>query len=340
MLRLLRTLPTVLLAATFAALGCHAQNPPGTQLSVENARRVEVLLRQRASLPPGSTIQVGPRVPGGGVPGYDQISVTFTSSEGKVSKPINFLISADGKTLAQFSKFDISANPRTLVSAEGRPWRGGPANAPVLGVVFDDLECPYCARMHADIFPAITERYKDQVRIVYRDFPLEQHPWAMHAAVDTNCLAAQSNTGYWNVVDYIHAHAGEIGTPPAAKDGKAPAEKTLAIANSQLDKLMHDQGVSQKVDLPKLDACLLKQDTSGIDASKALAQTLNVEATPAIFVNGDKIDGALPNEFIFKLIDQALVAEGKNPPPPFAPLAPPTPTAAAATASPTPSVKK
>jgi protein-disulfide isomerase len=337
-LRLLKTLPTLLLAATFAALGCHAQVPPaasqaGTPLTPEAARRVEILLRQKAQLPPGSTVQVGPRTQGP-FPGYDQIAVSVTSDEGKVSRPINFLISTDGKTLAQFTKFDISADPRTMVSGAGRPFRGGSPSAPVLIVVFDDLECPYCARMHASLFPAITDRYKDQVRVVYRDFPLEQHPWAMHAAVDTNCLASQSVPGYWNTVDYIHAHAGEIGTPPEAKDGKAPNEKTLDLANGQLDKLIREQGAFQKIDIPKLDACIAKQDTKAIEESKQLATSLNVDSTPSLFINGDKIDGALPIGYVFTIIDQALVAEGKTPPPPYvepkAPEVTPVPPAAKA----------
>ena len=58
------------------------------------------------------------------------------------------------------------------MSSAGRPARGGPANAPVMIVGYDDLECPYCAQMNAEIFPALLDRYKDQVRVVYRDFPL------------------------------------------------------------------------------------------------------------------------------------------------------------------------
>ncbi len=326
---LLTALPTLLLAATFAATGCHAQNPPaGSQLSPETARRVEVLLRQKASLPPGSTIVVGPRVKGS-LPGFDEISVAFTSVEGNTSHPITFLISTDGKTLAQFNKYDISANPRDLVSAEGRPARGGPADAPVLIVGFDDLECPYCARLHANIFPAITERYKDQVRVVYKDFPLDQHPWAMRAAVDTNCLGAQSTPAYWTAVDYIHAHAGDIGSTPATD--KAPGTKTLPKATEQLDTLTREQGTAQKLDLTKLNACIAKQDTAAIQESKTIASKLGVDSTPSLFINGDKIDGALPIEFLFKIIDNALIAEGRTPPPPYISPVPPPPPAAPST---------
>ncbi len=70
-------------------------------------------------MPPEYEIQVGPRTKSD-VPGFDAISVTF-SADGKTSKPLDFLLSTDGKTLAQFNKFDISKDPKLLVAeADGR----------------------------------------------------------------------------------------------------------------------------------------------------------------------------------------------------------------------------
>ncbi len=294
-----------------AALGCHAQTPAqgGEKLSPELARRVEVLIREKTKVSPNYDIQIGPRTKSD-VPGFDKIIVIFTA-EGQTSKPIEFLLSNDGKTLAQFSKYDISKDPKDRVSAEGRPARGGSASAPVVIVGFDDLECPYCARMHAELFPALTERYKDQVRIVYRDFPLDQHPWAMRAAINANCVAAQSPTGYWNLVDYIHAHAGELGG----------TDKSLAKANETLDTLAREEGKRQKVDLAALDACIAKQDDTVVKASVKAAEELGVDSTPALFINGEKLEGALPLEYVYKMIDNALTASGHTPPPP-----PPSPT--------------
>ena len=336
-----RRLSLLVLAACLTHLGCRAQTPaPGEAVTPELSRRIEVLLRQKANLPPGSTISVTPRTPSE-FAGYDNVSVTFTV-DGNTSHPIAFLVSKDGKTLAKMDKFDISADPRNLVSAADRPSRGGPATAPVVIVGFDDLECPYCARLHAAIFPAITARYGDKVHIVYKDFPLpaDMHPWAMHAAVDVNCIAAQSEDGYWNLVDYIHAHAGEIGKPPATEAADTPADKTLALANSQLDKFTRSQGEFQKVDLPKLDACIAKQDTTAIKASTKIGEDLHVDSTPSLFINGDKIDGAVPIAFIFGVIDNALLAEGVQPPPPYVAPAPATPPAApAATPAPKPTSK-
>jgi protein-disulfide isomerase len=52
------------------------------------------------------------------------------------------------------------------------------------------------------------------VRFIYKDFPLtEIHPWAMHASVDANCLAAQSSDVYWSYVDYLHSHGEEVNGP-------------------------------------------------------------------------------------------------------------------------------
>jgi len=313
----------LLVAGTLTSLGCHGQTPAatasvGTPLPAATARRVEVLLRQKAQLPPGSTVVVGPAMPSE-LNGYKTVSVTV-ANDGKTSHPINFLISDDGKTLAQLTKYDISADPRDALASDGRPARGGPPTAPVIIVGFDDLECPFCARLHATIFPAITERYGDKVRIVYKDYPLtEIHPWAMRAAVDVNCLADQSAAGYWHLVDTIHAHAGEIGKDltAAPKDGEKAEDKTLPRATEQLDKLTQTEGETQKVDMTKLNACIARQDTKNIEAERQLAISLNIESTPTLFINGDKIDGALPPEFIFGVIDDALRAENVTPPPPF-----------------------
>lgn len=324
----LKPLRAPVVALTFAlalgALGCHAQTSSpnsgqaSAQLSPELTRRVEVLIRSKSNIPPDFVLSVGPRSKSD-VPGFDEIIVTFTAN-GQMSKPISFLLSTDNKTLAQFNKYDISKDPKELVSAAGRPARGGPANAPVLIVGFDDLECPFCAKMHAELFPALLERYKDQIHIVYRDFPLDQHPWAMRAAVDTNCVGAHSATGYWNLVDYIHAHASELGG----------AENSLAKANETLDTMARDEGKRQHLNADSLNACIAKQDDAAIKTSIQEGEELGVNSTPALFINGEKLEGAVPLESVYRIIDKALIASGQTPPPPpAAPIqTPPTPPAA------------
>lgn len=331
---ILRNIQSLLLLSALTAFGCHAQTPPpgaavpgqlskpGKPIAPELARRIEVLLRQKADLPPESTVNVGERATSD-LAGWDTVSVTVTN-DGNTSHPIVFYVSDDGKNLAQFTRFDISADPRALVSGAGRPSRGGPENAPVLIIGFDDLECPYCAKFHTSLFPLITNRYGNNVRIVYKDYPLpaDMHPWAMHAAVDVNCLASQSPAGYWTLVDYMHAHADDISAPFQT----GPVDKTLPLVNKDLDKITHDQGVFQKVDVARLDACVAKQDTTGIEASQKYAESFKVDSTPTLFINGDKISGAVSLSFVFGLIDTALQVQGITPPPPYVAPPPPAPT--------------
>ena len=307
MLAVVKPFRRLIFALVLTGVGCHGQVPAGTPLSPELARRVEVLIRQKTNVSPEYSIVIGPKVKSD-IPNFDRVDVTFTNGNQK-SKPLPFLVSTDGKTLAQFTTYDISQDPRSLVSAANRPSRGGPPDAPVTIVLFDDLECPFCAKMHAQLFPALQDRYKDKVRIVYRDFPLEQHPWAMHAAIDSNCLATQSPKGYWNLVDYVHAHAGELGGD----------QKSLAKATETLDTLTSEEGKREKVDESVLSACVKKQDQAPIKASMDVATSLGISATPALFINGEKLEGALPMEWVDRMIDSALTAEGVTPPPPLAP---------------------
>ena len=295
----------LLLAAAISTLGCHAQVPPAGTLSPEMARRVELLIRSRTKIPPDYRITVGPRTPSD-VPGFDKIEIVVLA-DGQPSRPINFLLSTDGKTLAQFNKYDISKDPRTIISGAGRPARGGPEGAPVEIVVFDDLECPFCAKMHAQLFPALLDRYGKEVRIEYKDYPLSQHPWAMRAAIDSNCLGDKSSTGYWNMVDFVHAHAADFGG----------ADHNLEKANQMLDALALDEARKNNVKLDDVEACIKKQDETAVKASMKVGDDLGVEATPVLFINGEKLEGAYPLVDVFRMVDEALVAVGKTPPPPY-----------------------
>jgi protein-disulfide isomerase len=178
--------------------------------------------------------------------------------------------------------------------------------------------------MNAQLFPALTERYGNKVRIVYRDFPIPQHPWALRAAVDTNCVAQQSTPGYWNMVDYIHAHASDFGG----------TEKSLAKANEQLDQLALDQAKKDGLKTADVEACVKKQDDTKIKASLKMGDDLGVEATPVLFINGEKLEGAYPLVDVYRMVDAALVAAGQTPPPPYVPPAPPAAPPAPATHTP------
>jgi protein-disulfide isomerase len=171
--------------------------------------------------------------------------------------------------------------------------------------------------MHQSLFPNTLQHFKDQVRFIYKDFPLtEIHPWAMHASVDADCLATQNSQVYWTYVDYLHSHGEEVNGP----------DRDAAKSFAALDRIARQQAVLGKLDSAKLDVCLAKQDETSVNSSLKEAQALGLEGAPALFVNGERINGAVPEEQVWMAIDRALRAKGIQPPPATPPAqAPPLP---------------
>jgi protein-disulfide isomerase len=295
--------------------GCKAQIAPAkTALDPATInRRVEIKVRSEFNIPQDYNVTLGARKPSQ-IPGYDALPITL--SRDTKSQVVDFLISTDGNMLARLEKFDLARDPVFSIDVAGRPIRGNP-DAKVTVVNFDDLECPYCARMHESLFPSTLEHYKDKVRFIYKDNPLtELHPWAMHAAVNANCLAAQSGDAYWKYVDYLHSHGDEI----------SGADRNPAKSFDALNRIARQEATLAKLDLSKLDGCLVAQNETQVRASAAEALTLRIEGAPAVFVDGERIDGAQPEELVWRAIDRALRAAGIDPPsPPTAPVKPPQP---------------
>lgn len=302
------------LLAISLAVGCKAQPalPNSPDLAVN--RRIEVTVRSKFNIPQDYNVTIGARKPSQ-FPGYDTLPVTL--SRAAKSTVIEFLITTDGKSLARLETFSLTKDPAFDIDIAGRPIRGNPT-AKVTVINFDDLECPYCARMHQSLFPSTLEHYKDKVRFIYKDDPLtELHPWAMHAAVDANCLAAQSSDVYWTYVDYLHSHGQDV----------TGEDRNLTKSDAALDRIARQEATLAKLDAPKLDACLVKQDETQVRASAKEAEALGVDGTPALFVEGERVSGAVPEDQVWKVIDRALRAAGEEPPP-TAPAQPPSPAGA------------
>jgi protein-disulfide isomerase len=313
-------------ALVLAGSGCHAQSAAPNAANdpkmgdAKLDRRIELLVRSQLQVPPEYNVSLGERSKSA-FPGYSTLPITFSLPSKPDAKPttVDFLLSDDGTTLARLQKFDLTKDPAKVAQLANRPVRG-PETAKVTIVNFDDLECPYCARMHQELFPQTLEHYKGLVKFVYKDDPLvEIHPWAMHASIDANCLADQSGTAYWSFVDYVHGHGDEISGP----------DRDVAKASATLDRLAREQGARDKVDASKLDACLKKQDNGAVLASMQEADHLNIDGTPTLFINGERISGAQPIDQVWKVIDRALEAEGEKPP-----AASPAPAASPGTKTP------
>jgi protein-disulfide isomerase len=297
---LTRVLNVLFLFALCMVVACSAQSSSApAPLPPELAHRIELEVRSRYQVPAGVNVAVGSPT-ASELGGFDNVTVTL--SGGTHSSTHDFLISKDRKTLAHMEKMDLTQDLMSKIDIKGRPSRGSP-NAKVTIVNFDDFECPFCSRMHSTLFPGLLKAYGDKVRVVYKDFPLvEIHPWAMHAAIDGNCLAAQSNDAYWEFADYVHGNQQLF-------PGRNPGE---AIA--KLDATTLEEGTKFKLDQSKLDACVKKQDDSGVRASMAEGDKLAVDSTPTLFVNGERMSGAIPEAEMRQVLDRALVAAGERAP--------------------------
>ena len=277
-------------------------HPAADRLSPSLDRRIELLIRSQFSVRPDYDMTLGPRTTSD-TAGYDNLPVTFSHQGKQITA--DFLISKDGSTLERVEKFSTSNTPAMAIDVDKRPVRGAAA-AKVEIINFDDLQCPYCGMLNSEILPQTMNRYKGLVKIVYKDYPLPGHPWAMRAAVDANCLASQSDAAYWAYVDFVHSHGQDI----------SGANPNSARSFTDLDNIAGTIGKQSKVDETQLALCLKKQDEAVVNSSLKLGASLKVEATPQVFVDGERLpSGAQPVDQLWPAIDRALKAQGIQPPP-------------------------
>jgi protein-disulfide isomerase len=282
-----------LLILLLVCLGCVAQSAPP-----DVARKIEHQVRAFYTIPSEVKVEVGAISPSSEMPGYDSVSVNIDGGDGK-QKDYKFLLSKDRATMLRVTKFDLTKDPfaelMSKIDVNGRPTRGL-QSAKVVAVNFDDFECPFCSRMHQTLFPEIFKEYGDRVKFIYKDDPLSEiHPWAIHAAVDANCLASQNGDAYWDFADYMHANKQQVDT-----------EKTPAARFEAIDKMTTLQGQKHNVDMAKLQSCIRTQNEDAVRASMKEAEGLGVNGTPALFINGQKIDGAVPIGEVRAALDAAL----------------------------------
>jgi protein-disulfide isomerase len=303
-----------LLLFLLVCLGCSAQSSPDPL-----STRIERQLRVSYSIPAAVKIVLTSPRPSE-FPNYDAVTATF--DDGSKKQNYEFLLSRDRNTLIRMTKMDLSKDPYAEVMKKidttGRPVRGN-RNAKVVVVNYDDFQCPFCSRAHETLFPALLKEYGDRVAFIYKDFPLtEIHPWAVHAAVDANCLAAQNNDAYWEFADSIHANRQSIN-----------GEKGLDAQFAAIDKLTQTEGNKFKLDSARLQACVKAQKDDAVKASMKEGEALGITGTPTMFVNGQMLDGARPASEIRALFDSALQQAGV-----------PAPTHAANTPSPAADVQR
>jgi protein-disulfide isomerase len=163
----------------------------------------------------------------------------------------------------------------------------GPDNATVTIVEFSDFQCPFCSRAEQTI-EQVVERYGKQVRLVYRDFPLDIHPNAAIAARAAGCARAQGK--YWEMNRAMFADASKLAEPDLVETARRLA-----------------------LDPDTFKACLESGDhDANIQRDVADGQRYGVSATPTFFINGIMIVGARELRAFTDVIDDELERAGRE----------------------------
>lgn len=175
--------------------------------------------------------------------------------------------------------------PQRMEVAATGPGKG-PENAPVTIVEFSDFECPFCKRIHPTL-QQVMETYEGEVRLVYRQFPLNSiHPNAQKAAEASLCADAQGK--FWEMHDEMFEGSG-----------------VLSVAG--LKATAAEIGLDTEAFATCLDS---GEYADEVAADAAAAQQLGLGGTPALFINGRYLSGAQPFEAIARVIDDELQRSG------------------------------
>jgi protein-disulfide isomerase len=262
-----------------------AQNLPPDELK----HRVDAYLRNLFAFGPEVKLVVGD-FKETGLPGLVETNISVTIESNK--EDAKMWVSKDGTFLLRGELNDMSkdgfAENRAKLDVKNAPATGN-LNGPITVVEFADFECPVCRNLH-EALRGLLPKYP-QVRLVFKDFPLEQvHPWARTGALAGRCAYQQDPKAFWKMYDYLYDN------------------QDLISAANAWDKMMDFAGQAG-LDKDAFRACMTTPEAaSAVDASIANGKLMDVSSTPTLFVNGRRIVGADPHQ-----LEQLLQYEMQHP---------------------------
>ena len=269
-----------LLALSAFAPGTRAQQAqtatvtPATAAASPTQKQIEAYLRHVYAFGPDVLLTVGsPKATP--VEGLLETTVNLTIGENK--QTVKFYVSKDGKYLFRGELSDMTKDPlaesRAQIQMKDAPSLGD-AKAPVTLVEYSDFECPVCRSLH-DVLRGMLPNYAGKVRLVFKDFPIEQlHPWARTAAIAGRCAYQQDPKAFWKMYDLIYDN-----------------QEIISAANAWTKML--DYAGQSGLDADTFKTCMASPEAgAAVDASRANGQQLDVNSTPTVFVNGRRMVGA------------------------------------------------
>lgn len=156
----------------------------------------------------------------------------------------------------------------------------GAKNAPVTITVFDDFQCPYCARL-VPTLEQVLAAYPTQVRLVYKHFPLSMHKFAKQAAVAS--IAARNQGKFWPMHDQLFANYNKLNDVKIRE-----LAESVGLDMARFDKDLANPALEQEV-----------------AADMQLGGKAGVRGTPAAYINGVSLKDRSINGFK-KVIDAEL----------------------------------
>ena len=157
----------------------------------------------------------------------------------------------------------------------------GPETAPIEIVEFSDFDCPYCQRA-TNTIARILDEYGDQIRFVYKDYPLPSHPNAFKAAEAGNCANDQGE--FWPFHDRLFESQG-------------------ALDVASLKTYASELGLEEEAFTACLDS---GRHASRVERDLEIGSGYGVSSTPTLFVNGRAVVGAMPYESFVEIIQEEL----------------------------------
>jgi protein-disulfide isomerase len=177
----------------------------------------------------------------------------------------------------------LMSPPKIEIKADPSRLRGDP-KAPITIIEFSDFSCPFCRKAESTV-SALLAKYQGQVKLTYRDFPLQElHPQAEMAAEASRCAGEQGK--FWEYHDLLFAFSDKQSREDLIEDAR-----TLKLDDQQFEACLSSGRYKRQID----------QDVQ-------LASRVGLVSTPGFFINGTFVNGAQPAEVFEKIIDRQLAA--------------------------------
>ncbi len=224
----------------------------------------------------------------------DRIEANQTSAQ-QVSPPEGPAVGSGAEQLQKqiLARLDrIEANQKNMAKAVQQPAPQRPAvdfnrvyslpvgssavkgnkNAPVTIVEFSDFQCPYCSKLQPTL-KQVLAAYPNEVKLVFKDFPLSFHQNAKNAAKAARAAGEQGK--YWEMHDLIFENYNQLNDN-LYKDFAAKLQLNEAKFLADLNSKKYDN--------------LIQQDI-------ILGQNSGVGGTPTLFLNGKRMQGRSFDDF-------------------------------------------